>query len=493
MSSAAGPGHGGRAGDGARGPWSLTARMGRRFAATTSAILALYALGSAYFVFAAMRHERIDVLRHEAAELALSLSQSDGSPEAIRAAVEHIAKVAVEPDCAFRVRRTGGELLFESGPPRLLAAIREPLLAPRTGTPDILGPEVMASPHAVQGHDLRVEAIVDVQDLMDKLERYLGSAAVVFLLAVALAGLSGWLTARAGLSALRDVVAQAARVVVPGEGCRIDVSGAPREIREVAEALNLMIGRIDEGLGRMRAFTAGLAHELRSPIQNLVGETEVVLLSDRPAEEYRDLLRSNLEDLSELSDAVDNLVAFCRTSEPEAPAARREPFDLSQQARLRLERERRSAARSGVTLALETAGDTRVVADREACLRVLRNLVSNAIAWSPAGGTVSVSLRGETDEVVLAVEDEGPGVPPDLGEAIFEPFVTRPPAGRRAGCGLGLAICRWVLAAHGGRIGYRNLPAGGARFEAHWRRTPVPGAAAGLPALLATPDPRRVA
>src|SRR6185503_19453437 len=92
----------------------------------------------------------------------------------------------------------------------------------------------------------------------------------------------------------------------------------------------------------------------------------------------------------------------------------REHFDLAQEADIRLRRDRSFAERHGVTLDFAVEGDTRVHGDREALLRALRNLTANAIQWSPPGARVIVELRGNNDEIVITVDDAGPGVPPEL-------------------------------------------------------------------------------
>jgi two-component system heavy metal sensor histidine kinase CusS len=232
-----------------------------------------------------------------------------------------------------------------------------------------------------------------------------------------------------------------------------------------------MLERIEAGLSSMKTFTAGLAHELRSPLQNLLGETEVALLSERSPREYAQLLRSNLDDLHALSDAVDNLITWCRSSDPKQSRGVLESFDFADEARLRLERERRTAERGHMELQISSAGDTRIVADREGSLRVLRNLVSNAIAASPQGATVDVRIEGDEQFVALAVEDRGPGIPAELAPRIFEPFVSgRPRKGERGGYGLGLAICRTIMQQHGGSLAFESRAGGGTRFTARFPR-----------------------
>jgi two-component system heavy metal sensor histidine kinase CusS len=256
----------------------------------------------------------------------------------------------------------------------------------------------------------------------------------------------------------------------------------------VGDALASMLGRIESATAGMRTLTAGLAHELRSPLQNLIGETEVMLLSDRSPEDYRRLLASNLEELHDLAGAVDNLLVHCRARDPLRPGRPLlppEPFDLFDQACLRLERTRRAAERGGVRLELRRSGDTTVVAVREDVLRLVKNLVDNAVKWSPPGGAIEVLVEGDGETVRIVVDDQGPGMPAHLGESIYRPFV-RHAGGQqaRAGYGLGLSICRSVVDAHGGRLFHEPRAGGGTRFVAELPAKPLHGVTE--PAALAT-------
>lgn len=457
--------------------WSLTDRLTVLFAGATSALIALYAVWSAYFVFDSMRGDLDDFLEHESQELALVLGRSDGSEAQVLLATEDIAAVTAEPPCAFRVRTAAGTIVAEAGLPALLEAVDAPIDREASTRERFWSDGMMTVTLAESTFGFDIEVFVDTRSSLEELQRYLLSAFVVFLIAVVLAGLLGrWVAAR-GLSGLREVVARAGDVEFLSGGARLHLDKAPAEVAAVGLALNQMVERIDSGLDSMRTFTAGLAHELRAPLQNLVGEIEVVLLSHREPDEYRSVMKSNLDELHELSDAVDNMIAFCRTAAPQPQPMRvqREGFDLAEEVQLRLRREQRSAERKGVTLEISNTGNTKLVADREACLRVVRNLVGNAVHWSSSGGKVTVQLTGRGDRIVVQVSDEGPGVPSELGERVFEPFVSgRQRVGQRAGYGLGLAICRSAMDQQGGELIFENLPDRGAVFTASFPRQAPP-------------------
>jgi two-component system, OmpR family, heavy metal sensor histidine kinase CusS len=451
--------------------WSLTGRMALTFAITTSSILLFYALWSTYFVFGMIREDMKSFMEDELGEVARMVEKGTGTREEILDAIERVLGPFGDRPCAIRARNLDDTIIAEAGSKRLLRLIREPIDPDGKWRERLLSDQVATHAIHLDKPALRLAIVVDLRASLADLKEYLLAALLSFLIAVACAAVAGFATSIRGLRSLRDVAAQSKAIGLPTEDSRIELRNAPEEIRAVGAALNSMLERIQTGLRTIRTFTAGLAHELRSPLMNLIGETEVTLLSRRTPEEYEELLHSNLEDLHYLSETVDNLVAYCQTSQPETDQLRAEFVDLAHEAELRIDRLRRSAQREGVRVQLSTIGDTTLQADREGCLRVLRNLVGNAITWSPHDSTVDVVIEGTRDDVRIVVTDQGQGVPPELGDRIFEAFVSGPPQpGHRSGYGLGLAICKSVMRAHGGTLGYVNVPGSGARFTATFPR-----------------------
>jgi len=313
--------------------------------------------------------------------------------------------------------------------------------------------------------DLQVALLLDGAARFDRLRRYQAIAGAGLGVGVIAISLVGYMLMRSSAGLLRRVADSARAVQEPVARVEVDVTGAPDEIREVVDALHELLGNIHSAAERHRVLYASMAHELRAPIQNLMGATEVALLSKRDAESYRRVLVSNLEELRELGDAIDNLMTICAPRDPQkAPVF--EDFDVVEEARLRLEREGSRAERAGVTLTIETRGDARMRGDRESVLRALRNLVANAIEWSPRGGHVHLEIACTDESIVATVDDAGPGVPVEQRERIFDPFYRGPSAlGRRVGYGMGLAIVKDAATRHGGQIEIETSPQGGARFR----------------------------
>ncbi|MFT4839843.1 MAG: signal transduction histidine kinase [Planctomycetota bacterium] len=237
----------------------------------------------------------------------------------------------------------------------------------------------------------------------------------------------------------------------------------PEEIREVAEQLHAVLQDIRQVADESRVFTMSLAHELRSPVQNLIGQSEVALMRTRDVNSYKETLTAHLDELVNFSDALDNLLTYC--TQPHARMERHEQFDLAEEAQIRLRREQQRGGRKQVSVSLSHRGDTNLCGDREAVMRGIRNVVANAVDWSPPGGVVNVEIVGDCAGVHVTVVDSGPGLPIELREKVFEPFFQGPSTGKaRIGYGLGLAMTKKVAEFHGGRVVIDDAEAGGARF-----------------------------
>jgi two-component system, OmpR family, heavy metal sensor histidine kinase CusS len=249
------------------------------------------------------------------------------------------------------------------------------------------------------------------------------------------------------------------------EAPNLAMDDLPTEISKVALALEGVLLNIRGEAKSSRVLIAGMAHELRAPIQNLIGETEVTLLSDRNGERYRDVLQSHLEELRYLGDGVHNLVSLC-SAKKSAEAESLEHFDLFKEARYRLEREVRRADRHKILLSFDSTGDLSMRGDREALLTGLRNLASNALDWVPPQGCVEMNFSGHGDEITVTVADNGPGIPEEFRTQIFEPFFRAPSTkGKRAGYGLGLALAHSAVVSQGGTIEVGSASLGGAEFR----------------------------
>ena len=261
----------------------------------------------------------------------------------------------------------------------------------------------------------------------------------------------GWVAVRRGHAPLREIVSRM-RLVSAQQGAEvIPPQSVPRELGDLATSFNEMTRRVDESFKRLTNFNADIAHELRTPITNLMTQTQVSLSRARTVEEYREILYSNMEEYERMAQMVGDMLFL---AQQDSGAGRREagPVDLCAEARGLFDYYEGWAEERGVSLALE--GQASVTGDRRLLQRALGNLLSNAIRHTPAGETVHVRLSAEDDTVDVEVHNPGAPIPADDLPKIFGRFFRVDPSRQRRGegAGLGLAIVKSIVEVHGGTV-----------------------------------------
>jgi two-component system heavy metal sensor histidine kinase CusS len=442
--------------------WSLSRRMTLWFAGTSIGLIVAISCLSGWFVYESVNRELDALTLEELDEMGALFSSTDGTLDDFAGIVWHLELEHPANSLAWRVWTADGELWGEFGRTELLRSdVPSSRRIDRTHRPG--GGQRWRTESLDSGQ--LVGLVVDGSTQIALLRRYGFYALILLALSGGVAWLVAFLLSHRLTSMLEDVAAGARTAGESGGALELELDELPDEIRDVAEALAETLKRIRSESERANLMTAGLAHELRSPIQNLLGEAEVALMRERSPGEYRAVLESQIEEFRDLSTVVDNLVTLCSTPEP-ISRAEAEAFDLGEETDLRLDRDRARSARRNVELRLERSGDLSIRGDRESLLLALNNVVSNAIEWSPPGGTVRIALHGEDDRVEAVVEDQGPGIPPEFRERAFEPFRKGPArSGRRVGYGLGLALARTAVEMHAGTIDVDDAPDGGARLR----------------------------
>ena len=290
--------------------------------------------------------------------------------------------------------------------------------------------------------------------------------AVFGLVSMALTAFAGYVLAKRALAPLNEIRRTAGAVAAGDLSRRLTMKGEDREIRELVTVLNKMFSDLEAAFQAQKRFTADASHELRLPIAILKGEIEVALRHPRPPEEYRRVLRESLQTIARLERIVDDLLTLARADARQLEFAQ-EPVDLT----LLLEEAAQDHlplfARKRIELVMDIADGLEVLGDAHALARVFANLLHNAFKYAPEGSRVRLVARREDGEVEVRVEDEGPGVPEEARTRIFDRFyrVEDARGGKEGGAGLGLAICKHIVRAHGGRIWVEDAgPEGGAAF-----------------------------
>jgi signal transduction histidine kinase len=280
----------------------------------------------------------------------------------------------------------------------------------------------------------------------------------LLLLLLSMAVAVTWIVGR-GLAPLRRVAGEVERRNV-GSLEPIDARELPQEVEPLIEELNRLLSRLGAAFGKQRAFVADAAHELRSPLTAL--SLQLQLLDRAPDETARKAAQERLgQAVERATHLVGQLLTLAR-NEPEGPPARLAPIVLEASVRDGIADLGALAAERGVELALEVASSPTVLGDADALRILVRNLVDNAVRYSPRGTKVEVRVFTRDGAGGLEVDDAGPGIPPQERERAFDRFYRRT-GSAQGGSGLGLAIVKAIAERHGARVSLGESAAGGLR------------------------------
>lgn len=267
---------------------------------------------------------------------------------------------------------------------------------------------------------------------------------------------SAWIVAQQGMVPLRHLRDAASSISTRDLSYRVPLEKLPSEVADLALAFNQMLARLADGVSRLSEFSGDLAHEMRTPISNMLGKTQVILSRSRAASEYSQVLESNVEELERLGRLVHEMLFLAQVDQAKA-ALQLEVFDLSEETRHVVDFLELAAEDAGVKLV--SKGSAKVLADRQMIRRAVSNLVSNALRYTPAGKSVTVAASETPEAVELSVSNPGYGIPAEHLPHLFERFYRVDPARSRAagGTGLGLAIVRSIMELHGGRARVESM------------------------------------
>ncbi len=228
---------------------------------------------------------------------------------------------------------------------------------------------------------------------------------------------------------------------------RVAPAGWPRELQPLAIAFDEMLDRLEDSFTRLSQFSADLAHELRTPIANLRGESEVALTRLRAPEEYREVIESSVDECERLSAIIDSLLFLARAESAREPV-KPVPFDGRAALEKLAEYYKTLAEERHVKIHCEGAGQ--VHADEMLFGRALSNLLDNALRFTPDGGTISVAVSATDRGTRVTVRDNGPGIPADHLPRVFDRFYRGDSSRSSQGTGLGLALVKSIMDLHGG-------------------------------------------
>lgn len=253
------------------------------------------------------------------------------------------------------------------------------------------------------------------------------------------------------LRPLRQIQATATHIGSDNLSERIPVSTVKDEMSNLARLLNQMFDRLEAAFTQTRRFTAEASHEIKTPLSLIRLQAEKLLIDGGLKPVQEEALQVQLEEISRLNQIIEELL-FLSRAEAQAITLQNGPHDTRSYLETFAADARVLVESRGVRLAVDIQGDGAVGFDARWIRQVLLNVVANALNFTPRGSTITLAAKRTDTLWQVAVEDEGPGVPPDQRERIFERFVRLSTGGETGGSGLGLAISRSIVHLHRGRI-----------------------------------------
>jgi len=307
-------------------------------------------------------------------------------------------------------------------------------------------------------HFRLIQVALDVTDEIELMRKYRLKMGLAMLASLCLAGGLGVIITRKGLQPLKAISTAVTQITATDLHQRIRSGIWPKELDQLAEALDAMLGRLEESFARLEDFSANLAHELRTPINNLRGETEVALSRARSADDYRRVLESSSEEYERLARMISDILFLAR------PEQGMETHTLDARTEIETLAEYYQPLAEEQQIVLAVKGSGTVIADPRLFQRAVANLISNALHYTPSGGLVTITIVLQTDGcLTVTVQDTGMGIPAAECSRVFERFYRTATARQRhnQGSGLGLAIVRSIMELHGGDVTLTSEPGQG--------------------------------
>src|SRR5436190_251877 len=258
---------------------------------------------------------------------------------------------------------------------------------------------------------------------------------------------------RRGLRPLGEMKRSLERIGPTHLNERVASANWPSELQPMAIAFDEMLKRLDDSFTRLSQFSADLAHELRTPIANMLGEAQVALSRDRSSAEYRETIESTIGECERLSGIVDNLLFVARADAAREPVARNQ-FDA------RAAVEKIAAFYETIAedhhVAISCSGEGQISADPALFERAVGNLVDNALRFTPGNGSIQIVLAQHAAVFEIAVNDTGSGIAPEYLPRVFDRFYRAESSRGSDGAGLGLALVKSIVDLHGGTARIRS-------------------------------------
>ncbi|RQU88439.1 HAMP domain-containing protein [Burkholderia cenocepacia] len=441
--------------------YSLLRRLTLAFAAVAALV---FALTGAYLY----RSLSAELTRRDDIEISaklnqfLQLARASGSTAALRAdpAVFHDVLLS-HPGVYLGIYDVQQRPLVEHSDEAgntLASVIAAPHPAGNAGSPFTCAPPGIGTSRCVyaretlpSGEAIQVTLARTAADRQSLLESYRVDIWLAAAVGALLVGALGYAVASRGLRPVESLGRQTSRIEAHNLNARLDARGGPVELRELATSVNRMLDRLERAFVRLSQFSSDLAHDMRTPLANVISSSQITLSRARTTDEYEALIESNIEECERLQRTIENMLFLARTDNARQHLKTAE-LDAGSELRRLASYFQALADEAGVRI--DVHGEAPVVADATLFRRAVSNLASNALEHAEAASTIELAVSVQGSYAVVEVTNRGVAIPPEQVERIFERFYridsSRHGAARNAG--LGLAIVKSIMELHRGKV-----------------------------------------
>lgn len=454
---------------------SIRARLALFFAVAIGLILVTYAIYIATFVHQGLKAETLHRLDQEVEIIERSLRLDNTgqlvwyAPHDVHEAYQPLRNVSW-----LDVHRPDGTLIYrvpEIDTPGMDAEIPPFNMERTSGYFSVTAPNgahlrVLQRDIEVGGQRVVARAALSEDQSERDLRTLVWVMAIGLPLCITLSGLGGFLLAGRALRPISRMIAEARAINAERLDARLPVDNPNDELGSLAMTFNDLFSRLERSFEQLKRFTADASHELRTPLAIIRSVGEVAVREHHDEVNYREIIGCMLEEIDRLALLIEGLLTLTRADSGQMAIAF-SPIDLTALAERVVTQLQVLAEEKHQRLLLNSNGSIWVSGDASILRQALVNLIDNAIKYTPAGGEVAVQIGATDKTAFLEAKDGGPGIPPAHQEKIFDRFYRIDAARTRSegGFGLGLAIVRWAVEAHGGSVRVASSSASGSVFR----------------------------
>ncbi|OPX96424.1 MAG: Sensor kinase CusS [Syntrophorhabdus sp. PtaB.Bin006] len=315
----------------------------------------------------------------------------------------------------------------------------------------------------------KVSSVVQVGTSLEDFDETMRKLLIIMIISIptsiSVTIVVGYFMAKKALRPVDQIRRAAVKISSSNLDEKIDIGGRRDELGRLAETFNAMIGRLKDAFQRVNQFSIDVSHELKTPLTILKGATEVALRKEREKEDYKGLLKSNLEEIDRMSRIIDDLLLLSKADAKEITLNLEEIAlrDLIMGVCMDM---KIFADKKGIEIDVGDLEDVRLKGDELKIRRMLWNIVENGIKYTENGGKIFISSYVNDGYARIDVKDSGAGISEEDIRFIFDRFYRADRSRRReSGSGLGLSISKWIAEAHGGNIEVKSRPGQGSLFS----------------------------